>query len=40
MIDDVNTSFFWNHKYLNNEVGWDIGEPTPIFINQEKFRFI
>ena len=23
---------FWNDKYSNNEIGWDIGMPTPIFV--------
>ena len=32
----VENPIFWNCKYLNNEVGWDLGKPTPIFIDQEK----
>ena len=30
---DVSSSKFWNNKYINNEHGWDIGFPTPIFKN-------
>ena len=32
----VENPIFWNGKYLNNEMGWDIGKPTPIFIELEK----
>ena len=31
----VRNSLFWNNKYLNNEDGWDIGKPTPIFVDYE-----
>ena len=24
---------YWNDRYSNNEIGWDIGTPTPIFVN-------
>ena len=27
---------FWNQKYINNDIGWDIGSPTPIFVNWSK----
>ena len=27
---------FWNQKYKNNDIGWDIGSPTPIFVNWSK----
>ena len=27
---------FWNQKYINNDAQWDIGSPTPIFINWSK----
>ena len=27
---------FWNQKYINNDDQWDIGSPTPIFIDWSK----
>jgi len=33
---EVYDSEFWNKKYLRNEHRWDIGKPTPIFVDQEK----
>ena len=27
---------FWNQKYINNDAQWDIGSPTPIFIDWSK----
>jgi len=33
---DESGSRYWNEKYLNKECTWDIGKPTPIFIDQEK----
>ena len=27
---------FWNQKYKNNDIGWDIDAPTPIFVNWSK----
>ena len=33
---DISESRYWNKKYINKEHGWDIGKPTPIFIDQEK----
>ena len=27
---------FWNNKYINNEDKWDIGKPTPKFIEWNK----
>ena len=27
---------FWNQKYINNDDQWDIGSPTPIFVNWAK----
>ena len=27
---------FWNQKYLDGTIGWDIGEPTPAFVNWSK----
>ena len=36
MIDDVNTSIFWNDRYLNDNYSWDLGDVTPLFINKEK----
>ena len=29
-------STFWNQKYIKNDIGWDIGSPTPIFVNWSK----
>ena len=36
MNNDINTSIFWNDKYLNREHAWDIGCVTPLFIEKEK----
>ena len=30
---DVTSCEFWDECYNNNDTGWDLGEPTPIFIN-------
>ena len=27
---------FWNQKYKNNDIGWDIGSSTPIFVDWSK----
>jgi len=27
---------FWNQRYLNNDIGWDINSPTPIFVDWSK----
>ena len=27
---------FWNQKYINNDIGWDINSPTPIFVDWSK----
>ena len=29
----IQDSLFWNNKYLNKEDGWDIGSPTPVFMD-------
>ena len=36
MINDVNTSIYWNDIYLSNNHRWDLGYVTPLFINIEK----
>ena len=35
MKDELNISSpdFWDSCYRNNEIGWDLGSPTPIFID-------
>ena len=35
MSQNILDSVFWDNKYLNNEDGWDIGKPTPIFVDYE-----
>ena len=32
-IPNVNTSDFWNQKYINDDFGWDISSVTPIFLD-------
>ena len=32
MNQKENNSSFWEEKYLDNSLGWDLGGPTPIFI--------
>jgi len=32
-ISDVSLSDFWDDCYNTNNTGWDLGEPTPIFVN-------
>ena len=32
----VNNPNFWNNKYINNQDKWDIGKPTPFFVDWEK----
>lgn len=31
--DNSENPGYWNNKYNKNEIGWDIGIPTPIFVN-------
>ncbi len=33
---NINKSQFWNNKYLENESKWDIGNPTPAFVDYFK----
>jgi len=33
---DINSSSKWEERYSNGDIGWDIGEPTPIFVNISK----
>ena len=35
MNDDINISSprFWDECYVNNNIGWDLGAPTPIFVD-------
>jgi len=35
MNDDINISSpgFWDECYDNNNIGWDLGAPTPIFVD-------
>ena len=33
---DVDNSLFWDNKYKKNEFSWDIGKPTPYFVNWSK----
>jgi len=33
---NVDDSLFWDNKYKNNEFSWDIGRPTPYFVNWSK----
>ena len=38
---NVSSSDFWDNCYSNNDTGWDLGSPTPIFIdwcNQIKIK--
>jgi len=30
---DINDPKEWEKKYVNNEMGWDLGNPTPVFTN-------
>ena len=30
---DVSSANFWNTCYSKNDTGWDLGRPTPIFID-------
>ena len=32
MIEDLNNSY-WNTRYQTNKTGWDIGYPSPSFID-------
>jgi SAM-dependent methyltransferase len=32
-IPNVNSSEFWNDRYLSSETGWDMGTPTPAFVD-------
>ncbi len=32
-IPNVNTSDFWNQKYINDDFGWDVSSVTPIFLD-------
>ena len=36
MTKNVNTSIFWNNKYINDDYKWDVGYVTPLFVNIEK----
>lgn len=33
MNHDVNTAAFWNELYITNNAGWDMGTPTPAFVD-------
>ena len=33
---NVDDSLFWDNKYKKNEFSWDIGKPTPYFVNWSK----
>ena len=33
---EVDNSLFWDNKYKKNEFSWDIGKPTPFFVNWSK----
>jgi Thiopurine S-methyltransferase (TPMT). len=33
---NVNDFKFWEDIYLNNDTGWDLGGPTPVFIEISK----
>tara|TARA_B110001454_G_scaffold189071_1_gene187454 strand:+ start:1005 stop:1637 length:633 start_codon:yes stop_codon:yes gene_type:complete len=35
-ILNVDDSFYWDNKYKKNEFSWDIGKPTPYFVNWSK----
>jgi SAM-dependent methyltransferase len=40
MNHDVNDAEFWNERYITNDVGWDMGTPTPAFVDMlESKRF-
>ena len=30
---DVNSPQFWNNRYLTNQAAWDMGSPTPAFVD-------
>ena len=30
---DVSSYKFWDECYQNNDTGWDLGGPTPIFVD-------
>lgn len=32
-MSDVNSSEFWNDLYRTNQTGWDMGGPTPAFVD-------
>ena len=36
MTKNVNTSIFWNNKYINDDYKWDVGYVTPLFVDIEK----
>ena len=31
MINNVSDAHFWNERYANNDIGWDLGGVTPVF---------
>ena len=34
--DVIRNPDFWNQLYIDKDTGWDIGQPTPIFVNWSK----
>ena len=34
--DITRNADFWNQLYIDKDTGWDIGQPTPIFVNWSK----
>ena len=34
--DDINSSNFWESRYKNGEIGWDLGKETPVFTSISK----
>ena len=34
--DVIRNPDFWNQLYIDKDTGWDIGHPTPIFVNWSK----
>jgi SAM-dependent methyltransferase len=31
LINNVSDAHFWNERYANNDIGWDLGGVTPVF---------
>ena len=38
MMNNEDNPKFWENIYKNDDAGWDLGGPTPVFVNISNYK--